>query len=56
MNFTMNFSPGYKFINRFEGSAQWYMMETKDDISSIPFDLKNEKTELVFFQRSKYLF
>ena len=49
MNFTMQVSPGYKFINRFEGGVQWYMMETKDVISSICFKLINENNELVSF-------
>ena len=49
MNFTMEVSPGYKFINRFEGGVQWYMMESKDVISSISFKLKNENNELVYF-------
>ena len=49
MNFTLQASPGYKFINRFEGGVQWYMMETKDVISSISFQLKNENNELVSF-------
>ena len=35
MNFTMSVSPGYKYISRFEGCIQWYMMELKDVISSI---------------------
>ena len=45
----MQESPGYKFINRFEGGVQWYMMESKDVISSISFKLKNENNELVSF-------
>ena len=49
MNFTMQVSPGYKFINRFEGGVQWYMMESKDVISSTSFKLKNENNELVYF-------
>ena len=49
MNFTMQVSPGYKFINRFEGGVQWYMMESKDIISSISFKLKNEDGDLVSF-------
>ena len=49
MNFTMQVSPGYKFINRFEGGVQWYIMETKDIISSISFKLKNEDGDLVSF-------
>ena len=49
MNFTMQVSPGYKFINKFEGGVQWYMMESKDIISSISFKLKNEDGDLVSF-------
>ena len=47
MNFTMQVSPGYKFIDRFERGVQWYMMEAKNVISSICFKLKNEIIELV---------
>ena len=47
MNFTMQVSPGCKFINRFQGGVQWYMTESKDVISSISFKLKNENNELV---------
>ena len=49
MNFTMQVSPRYKFIYRFEGGVQWYMMELKDIISSISFKLKNEDGDLVSF-------
>ena len=49
MNFTMSVSPGYKYICRFEGGVQWYMMESKDVISSISFKLKNEDGDLVSF-------
>ena len=37
MNFTMSVSSGYKYIFRVEGGLQWYMMESKDIISSISF-------------------
>ena len=47
--FTMDFSPGYKYIEKFRGGIQWYMMDTKDFISSISFKLKNENNELVSF-------
>ena len=47
MNFTMSVSPGYKYVCRFEGGIQWYMMESKDVISSISFKLKKENNELV---------
>ena len=48
-NFTMSVSPGYKYVCRFEGGVQWYMMESKDIISSISFKLKKEDGDLVSF-------
>ena len=39
-NFTMDVNPGYKYIEKLTGRVQWYMMETKDIISSICFKLK----------------
>ena len=56
MNFTMQVSPGYKFINRFEGGVQWYMMESKDIISSVCFKLKNENGNLVSFNGQSVTF
>ena len=49
LNFTMSVSPGYKYICRFDGGVQWYMLEAKDVISSICFKLKDENNELVSF-------
>ena len=46
-NFTMDVDPGYKYIEKFRGGVSWYMLETKDFISSINFKLKNENGELV---------
>ena len=46
-NFTMDVDPGYKYIEKFRGGIQWYMMESKDVISSICFKLKNENRNLV---------
>ena len=46
-NFTVTVSPGYKYIERFHGGINWYMMQTKDIISSIYFKLKIEYNELV---------
>ena len=48
-NFTMDVDPGYKYIEKFRGGVQWYMMESKDIISSICFKLKNENDNLVSF-------
>ena len=48
-NFTISLPLGYKFITRFDEGVQWYMMETKDVISSICFKLKNENSQPVSF-------
>ena len=48
-NFTMDVDPGYKYIEKFGGGVQWYMMNTKDFISSINFKLKNENDNFVSF-------
>ena len=39
----MDVDPGYKYIESIRGDIQWYMMQSKDVISSICFKLK-EKT------------
>ena len=46
-NFTMEVDPGYKYIENIRGGVQWYMMESKDIISSICLKLKKEKIQLV---------
>ena len=48
-NFTLDVDPGYKFIEKVRGGIQWYMMNTKDFISSMNFKIKNEHDELVSF-------
>ena len=48
-NWTMTVNPGYKYVESFAGGITWYMMETKDVISSISFRLKNENNQLVSF-------
>ena len=48
-NLTMDVDPGYKYIEKFHGGVQWYMMESKDIISTICFKLKNEYGNLVSF-------
>ena len=55
-NFTMDVDPGYKYIEKFRGGVQWYMMETKDFISSINFKLKNENNQLVSFNGQSVTF
>ena len=48
-NFTVDVDPGYKYIDKFRGGVQWYMMESKDIISSKCFKLKNENNQKVSF-------
>ena len=55
-NFTMDVDPGYKYIERFRGGIQWYMMESKDVNSSICFKLKNENGNLVSFNGQSITF
>ena len=55
-NFTMDVDPGYKYIEKFRGGIQWYMMESKDIISSICFKLKNENGNLVSFNGQNITF
>ena len=56
MNFTMDVDPGYKYIEKFHGGVQWYMMESKDIISSICFKLKNENGNMVSFNGQSLTF
>ena len=55
-NFSLDISPGYKFIENFRGGVQWYMLEPKDVISTICFKLKNENGELVSFNGESVTF
>ena len=55
-NFTMDVDPGYKYIEKFRGGVQWYMMESKDIISSIGFKLKNEYNQIVSFNGQSITF
>ena len=55
-NFTMDVDPGYKYIEKFRGGIQWYMMESKDIISSICFKLKNDYNQIVSFNGQSITF
>ena len=46
---TMTVNPSYKYVESFAGGITWYMMETKDVISSTSFKIKNENNELLSF-------
>ena len=52
----MDVDPGYKYIERFRGGTQWFMMDRKDVISSINFRLKNENNNLVSFNGQSVTF
>ena len=52
----MDVDPGYKYIEKFQGGVQWYMMESKDIISSICFKLKNENDQIVSFNGQSITF
>ena len=41
--FTLDVDPGYNTINKFCGGVQWYIMQTKDFVSSISFQFKKWK-------------
>ena len=56
MNFTMDVDPGDKYIEKFHGRVMWYMMESRDIISSICFKLKNENENLVSFDGQSITF
>ena len=55
-NFTADVDPGYKYIEKFRGGLQWYIMESKDIISSICFKLKNKIGNLVSFNGQSVTF
>ena len=55
-NWTMTVDPGYKYIEKFSEGISWYMMQSKDIISSICFKLKNENGNLVSFNSQSVTF
>ena len=55
-NWSMDVNPGFKYIHEFRGGVQWYMMESKDNISSICFKLKNENDQIVSFNGQSITF
>ena len=55
-NWTMTVDPGYGDVENFSGGITWYMMQSKDIISSICFKLKNENGNLVPFNGQSITF
>ena len=54
--FIRDVDPGYKYIEKFRGGVLYYMMESKDIISSICFKLKTENGNLVSFNGQSITF
>ena len=52
----MDVNPGFKYFEKFRGNIHWYMMNTKDFISNISFELKNENDELISFKGQSVTF
>ena len=55
-NFNMDVDPGYKYLEKFRGGVQWYMMESKNVISSVCFKVKNENNQIVSFNGQSITF
>ena len=52
----MDVDPGDNFTEKFRGGISWYMLQSKDIISSISFKLKNENNEIVSFNGQSITF
>ena len=55
-NWSMDVNPGFRYIEKFRGGVQWYMMESKDVFSNICFILKNENGNSVSFNGQSITF
>ena len=55
-NWTMTVDPGYNYAEKLSGGISWYMMQSKDIISSNCFKLKNENNQLVSFNGQSITF
>ena len=56
LSFTMDVNPGFKYFEFFRGGKQWFMVKSKDVISSIFFNLKNENGHLISFSGQSVTF
>ena len=45
----MTVDPGYIYVEKIAGRISWYMLESKDFVSSISFKLRIENNYLVSF-------
>ena len=55
-NWTMTVDPGYIYRQNFSGGISWYMVQSKDIISSLCFKLKKENNQLVSFNGQSITF
>ena len=55
-NWTVTVDPGHKYVENFSGGISWYMMQSKDIISSNCFKLKKESNQLVSFNGQSITF
>ena len=55
-SWTMTVDPGYKHVKKISGGISWYMMQSKDIISSICLKLKNENNQIVSFNGQSITF
>ena len=52
----MTVDPGCKYVEKISGGISWYMMQSKDIITSICFKLKNENNQVVSFNGQSITF
>ena len=55
-NWTMTVDSGYKFVEKFSGGISWYLMQSKDIVSSFYSKLKNENNQIVSFNGQSITF
>ena len=55
-SWTMTVDPGYKNVEEIAGGTSWYMMESKDFVSSISFILKIGNINLISFNGQSITF
>ena len=55
-NWTMTVDPGSNYVEKISGGISWYLMQSKDIISTICFKLKNENGNLVPFNGQSVTF
>ena len=52
----MTVNPGFKYVESFTGGITWYMLQSKDIVSSICFKLKDENNQIASFNGQSITF